>query len=68
MKIFLDSVDFNSRSGPNSFGLKLANQLTKDGHRVNLDESPDIQLSFILASQNKAPIVQRLDGIYFNSD
>ena len=72
MKIFFDNVNFNSNSGPNGFGKKLFNCLEKSGHQV-FDTpmkviSPDIQLSFIASNYKLAPIVQRLDGIYFNSD
>jgi len=68
LKIYFDNIDFNSRSGPNSFGTKLASELEKNGHRINKDKDPDIQLSFIQAAQKLAPVVQRLDGIYFNSE
>ena len=68
MKIYFDNIDFNSCSGPNSFGAKLASELEKNGHRINKDKDPDIQLSFIQAAQKLAPVVQRLDGIYFNSE
>lgn len=68
MKIYFDNIDFNSRSGPNSFGTKLASELEKNGHRINKDKDPDIQLSFIQATQKLAPVIQRLDGIYFNSE
>ena len=33
-----------------------------------LRSRPDVQLSFIMSSARAAPIVQRLDGIYFNSE
>tara|TARA_R110000803_G_scaffold36616_4_gene78666 strand:+ start:4091 stop:4984 length:894 start_codon:yes stop_codon:yes gene_type:complete len=68
LKIYFDNIDFNSRSGPNSFGTKLASELEKNGHRINKDKDPDIQLSFIQATQKLAPVIQRLDGIYFNSE
>jgi glycosyltransferase involved in cell wall biosynthesis len=68
LKIFFDNVDFQSNSGPNSFGLKLASELEKNGCRINKDDSPDVQISFIQATRKIAPLVQRLDGIYFNSE
>ena len=74
MNIFLDNVDISSRSGPNSFGKKLKREFERCGHKVLMavDECgktlPDIQLSFIMAKFKIAPIIQRLDGIYFNSD
>ena len=38
------------------------------GHKiVGSNEKPDIQLSFIRASKKVAPIVQRLDGVHFDS-
>ena len=69
MKILFDNADFSSSSGPNSFGRKLSAEFLSRGHSVNQDSNPDVQLSFIMASQaNGTPIIQRLDGIYFNSD
>jgi len=71
MKILFDNVDLNSSSGPNSFARKLESELKKD-HEIciNLDENflPEVQLSFIAAYYKCAPIVQRLDGIYFNTE
>jgi glycosyltransferase involved in cell wall biosynthesis len=68
LKIYFDNVNFQSNSGPNSFGLKLAKELEKKGYRINKDESPDVQLSFIQATRKIAPLIQRLDGIYFNAE
>ena len=73
MKIFLDNVNINSNSGPNSFGKKLKSEFENLGHNVILDifgkqEKPDVQLSFIATQFKVAPLVQRLDGIYFNSE
>lgn len=67
MKVFFDNVDFNSSSGPNSFAKKLRRALEKMNCEVNGSKAPDIQLSFIQTNTKKAPVVQRLDGIYFNS-
>lgn len=68
MKILLDNVDINSSSGPNSFGRRLMLQMQKEGHVAGpLVSDPDVQLSFIMASQKKAKLALRLDGIYFNS-
>lgn len=69
MRIHFDNVDFSSSSGPNSFGLKLAKSISNLGHVVvNSDENPDVQLSFIQSLQmSKVPLVQRLDGVWFNS-
>ena len=74
MKVFFDNWNPNSNSGPNGFGKKLYSNL-KDREGVdpfwvgNYSEKPDIQLSFIQSQvASGAPIVQRLDGIYFNSD
>ena len=69
MKILFDNADFGSSSGPNSFARKLAEELIKRKHSVNESLKSDIQLSFIMASQDLGmPIIQRLDGIYFNSE
>jgi glycosyltransferase involved in cell wall biosynthesis len=73
VNIFLDNVNIGSTSGPNSFAKKLSDSFLKMGHEVSLSikgmkELPDVQLSFIASAYKIAPIVQRLDGIYFNID
>jgi len=65
MKIQFENVDFSSRSGPNGFGLKLARQLSVDGHTLTND-NPDVRLSFIQSINDFNPMVLRLDGIWFN--
>lgn len=65
LKIYFDNVNFNSSSGPNSFGLKLARTLTETGHKI-VDKLPDVQLSFIQIINKLAKTALRLDGIYFN--
>tara|TARA_B100000686_G_C16790214_1_gene978144 strand:+ start:2587 stop:3504 length:918 start_codon:yes stop_codon:yes gene_type:complete len=75
LNVFFDNVNISSSSGPNGFAKKLLAELKKN-HEIftsvyALSEKgarPDIQISFIAAQNNIAPIVQRLDGIYFNSD
>jgi len=61
MKIHFENVDFNSKSGPNGFGLKLARNFLKRGHEVT-SNNPDVQLSFIQSSNNFKPTALRLDG------
>ena len=68
MRIRFDNVDLSSNSGPNSFALKLANFLLSSGIQVSIDDREvDIQLSFIQSNFCHDKIIQRLDGIYFNS-
>jgi glycosyltransferase involved in cell wall biosynthesis len=67
VKIQFENVDFQSRSGPNGFGLKLARSLTQIGHSI-VGENPDVRLTFINGSNTFRPNVLRLDGIYFNSE
>jgi len=69
MRIYFDNVNFSSPSGPNSFAKKLADQLSTRHHIMTSyqEETPDVQLAFIYTTKKVAPIVQRLDGIYFNS-
>ena len=67
MKIYFDNVNFQSNSGPNSFGKKLAESFVDNGHEVS-HVDPDVQLSFIQSNIQVAPMVLRLDGIYFNSE
>lgn len=72
MKVLIDNVNLDSNSGPNGFAGKIIKPLGKLGVDVScvLDKNflPDIQLSFIMSHYKFAPIVQRLDGIYFNSE
>ena len=72
MKIFFDNVNFNSTSGPNSFATRLSSELSKRGHEVfsqtSIKSIPEVQLSFIMSQKKVAPMIQRLDGIYFNND
>jgi len=69
MNIFLDNVNIMSTSGPNHFGNKLKKHLEVLGHTFRFDMSFDMQLSFIQKNNtiNNVPLVQRLDGIYFNN-
>jgi glycosyltransferase involved in cell wall biosynthesis len=73
MNILFDNINLASNSGPNGFALKLLNELSQKDDiniltTVSSSDKFDVQLSFILANCNVAPIVQRLDGIYFNSE
>ena len=68
MNIFLDNVDLKSRSGPNHFARKLKKYMERQGDTFTLAEVFDAQISFIQMSNNMAPVFQRLDGIYFNSE
>jgi len=67
VNILFNNVDFNSRSGPNGFGAKLARQFTKMGHHV-VSETPHVALSFIQGYVPQVTNILRLDGIYFNSE
>ena len=70
MNIWLENVNLNSTSGPNSFAQKLEKYVHIDQHHtINHSLSPDIILSFIESYQKdfSIPTVQRLDGIYFNT-
>ena len=68
MRILLDNVNVNSSSGPNSFGRRLMIESQNTGHIVGPNVfDPDVQLSFIVATQKKTKMALRLDGIYFNS-
>ena len=73
MKVLFDNVNTDSRSGPNGFAKKLKEILSKDQYDcevtcdLNKNFVPDLQLSFIMSHYKFAPIIQRLDGIYFNS-
>ena len=70
MNVDLENVNLKSNSGPNHFASKLIKQFaTLD---VSIDErtKPDVRLCFIEShkyNSDDVPLVQRLDGIYFNT-
>ena len=66
MKIHFDNIDMRSTSGPNSFAKKLAHELIRQGHEITTVH-PQVQLSFIMSAEKRAPTALRLDGIYFNT-
>ena len=68
MRLNVDNVNFSSNSGPNSFAAKLLPYLQRRGIEITADR-PDAHLCFIESprSHYDAPMVQRLDGIYFNT-
>ena len=72
MKIHFSNVNFSSSSGPNTFGSRLANELTKKGHHVvNHNEHYDIFLCFIEPTSKPrtgSKFIHRLDGIWFKPD
>jgi len=72
VKIHFSNVNFSSRSGPNTFAFRLANELTSRGHDiVGVAGEYDVFLAFIEPSsppQSGALFVQRLDGIWFKPE
>jgi len=72
LKINFSNVDFSSRTGPNTFASRLANELSVLGHKiVDANEKYDIFLIFIEPSSNPNPgarVIHRLDGIWFKPE
>ena len=73
MNILFDNINLDSSSGPNGFAKKLINSLdeefkTQIDWQYDASKKYDVQLAFIMANFKIAPLVQRLDGIYFNID
>ena len=75
MNIFLDNVDVKSSTGPNHFANKLVKNLASIGHSFyKPGDIPDLHLAFIESvygpltgpDGKTIPLVQRLDGIYFD--
>ncbi len=68
MNIHLENVNLNSSTGPNSFGQKLVKYLPEKNNISDLG-SADVRLCFIESpyAHHATPLVQRLDGIYFNN-
>ena len=69
LKIRLENVNFNSSSGPNSFGKKLKKYLELSGNKICWSDYDSV-LCFIETNNPFAGkrLFQRLDGIYFNTD
>tara|TARA_R110000765_G_scaffold40098_3_gene86653 strand:+ start:938 stop:1855 length:918 start_codon:yes stop_codon:yes gene_type:complete len=70
MNIHLHNIDLTSSSGPNCFGRKLFDYLRSNGLTFDASQVADLALVFIETGVKHitAPIIQRLDGIYFNSE
>jgi glycosyltransferase involved in cell wall biosynthesis len=71
MKVAFGNVDFNSCSGPNSFAKRLSTSLSCCGVDVVTPyDDYDVLLAFIEWNyyvKPKAKLIQRLDGIWFNT-
>lgn len=70
MRIHFDNVNLSSSSGPNSFAQRLRNYLIEEGHRVDLDNGIDSDISLVFIEHSGSTlakkVVQRLDGIWFS--
>ena len=67
MNVYLDNVNLGETTGPNSFGTKLHKYIQREGVTFDYSSDPDVILCFIQSNIiHSAPMVQRLDGIYFN--
>ena len=68
MRLALENIDVRSNSGPNHFGKKLYKYLNKRNN-ISWEGPHDISLCFIESNRDvfDIPLVQRLDGIYFNT-
>ena len=71
MNIHLENVNLNSTSGPNHFASKIIKYLKKDGVSFDSCLRADARLCFIESHRavfDSVPMIQRLDGIYFNKE
>lgn len=67
MKVYFDNVDFSSRSGPNTFAVRLAKEFSNIGLVLADSDDYDVALVFIQPTNklnNTKPFVLRLDGIW----
>jgi glycosyltransferase involved in cell wall biosynthesis len=67
MNVWLENVNLESNSGPNSFAKKLVKYLPGTFDKTR---SIDVALCFIESHRENLkeyPLIQRLDGIYFNT-
>ncbi len=72
MHIHFDNCNFSSRTGPNTFGARLATVLAERGHEiVGYNDHHDAVLVFIEPTRQwkrDVRVVQRLDGIWFKPE
>jgi glycosyltransferase involved in cell wall biosynthesis len=70
MKIHFDNINLSSRTGPNSFASRLAKELIKLGHKIELEDGSNCDVSLVFIEPTgrhlAKKIVQRLDGIWFS--
>ncbi len=69
MRIYISNVDLTSRTGPNTFALRLVKELIRRGNRISgHSENYDAYLAFIntdMTPKKDIPLIHRLDGIWF---
>tara|TARA_R110002020_G_scaffold48835_1_gene139157 strand:+ start:471 stop:1385 length:915 start_codon:yes stop_codon:yes gene_type:complete len=70
MNVFLENVNMASTSGPNYFAQKLVKYLDARGVAFTPQLPYNLKLTFIesVGQQPTLPMIQRLDGIYFNAN
>jgi len=72
VKIHFSNVNFSSRTGPNTFAHRLAEELTARDHQIVSENDPyDVFLAFIEPASRPKPtarFIQRLDGIWFKPE
>ena len=70
MNVCLENVNMQSNSGPNYFAQKLVKYMGLRGTTFEPSLPYNIKLTFIESQglQPRLPMVQRLDGIYFNAN
>ena len=72
MKVHFSNVNFESRSGPNTFATRLAFSLQKRGYEfVGPNDDYETFLAFIEPASHPRPgakFLQRLDGIWFSPE
>lgn len=72
MRLHFSNVNFSSNTGPNSFGSRLADALTRRDYKIVSEKDDyDIFLCFIEPAsvpKDNSKLIHRLDGIWFKPD
>jgi len=71
VRILFENVNPSSTSGPNYFGSKLIKYLESYNCKIDVQDigKHDVHVAFIESTtRNSKPLIQRLDGIYFNAN
>jgi glycosyltransferase involved in cell wall biosynthesis len=70
MKIHFDNVNFDARTGPNSFAKILAKEFIRLGYEIHIGDGSKCDVSLVFIERTGMPlaskVIQRLDSIWYS--